>query len=99
MSNTASNPDRRMAGRIGGLTTASRHDPRETTAKARATFLASFERKVDPDGSLPPDERVRRATLARKAHFARLALKSAQVRRSRARPADSSGQHDRTPAS
>jgi len=56
------------------------------TAPARAALMAKFEAQVDPDGTLPPDERARRAEHARKAHFARLALKSAQARR-RAREA------------
>lgn len=51
------------------------------TAPARTAFMATFERQVDPDGILPPDERARRAEHARKAHFARLALKSARARR------------------
>ncbi|EYR62998.1 hypothetical protein N866_03795 [Actinotalea ferrariae CF5-4] len=51
------------------------------TAPARAALMAKFERQVDPDGTLPPDERARRAEHARKAHFARLALKSARARR------------------
>lgn len=74
-----------LRGRIGAHITHSRHDPRETTANARAAFLARFEREVDPDGLLPPDERRRRAEHARKAHFARLALRSVEKRaRSRA---------------
>jgi hypothetical protein len=70
-----------LRGRIGAHELHARHDPRETTANARATFLASFEAKVDPGGSLPPAERARRAEHARKAHFARLALASARARR------------------
>ncbi len=44
-------------------------------------MLDCFERQVDPDGSLSPAERARRAGLARKAYFTRLALRSAQARR------------------
>lgn len=44
-------------------------------------MLAKFEAQVDPDGSLSPEERHLRAENARKAHFARLALKSARSRR------------------
>ncbi len=51
------------------------------TAPARAALQARFEREVDPDGTLAPDERARRAEHCRKAYFARLALKSAQSRR------------------
>ena len=53
------------------------------TAKARKAFLDRFERQVDPDGTLAPAERAKRAAHARKAHFKRLALKSAQARRRR----------------
>ena len=52
-------------------------------AIARAGMDKRFEREVDPDGTLPPAERVRRAAHAKKAYFAMLALKSAQVRRAR----------------
>ena len=61
-----------------------KNDSREVTANAREAFLARFEREVDPDGTLDPAERIRRAEHARKAYFARLALKSVQARRRRA---------------
>jgi hypothetical protein len=85
-------------GRIGAHRLHATHDPRETTAKARETFLIQFEREVDPDGTLSPDERRRRAEHAKKAHFARLAHLSAKARRkdpspTPARPVDS-GQAD-----
>jgi hypothetical protein len=70
-----------LGGRIGGLRTAARHDPRVTSAPGRAAFLARFEREVDPEGALPSEERQRRAIAARKAYFAELALRSAQARR------------------
>jgi hypothetical protein len=60
-----------------------RNDGRATTAKARAAFLASFERQADPKGRLPPAERQRRAQQLRSAYFARLALASAKARRAR----------------
>ncbi len=56
-------------------------DPSARTAPARRALLDRFERQVDPDGVLSPDERARRAGHARKAYFARLALRSAQARR------------------
>ena len=43
------------------------------TAAAREAFLARFERQVDPDGVLPPAERLRRAESAKREHFQRLA--------------------------
>lgn len=58
-------------------------DPSAFTEKARAAFLDRFEREVDPEGTLPPLERQRRAMHARKAYFQRLALKSAKVRSKR----------------
>lgn len=53
------------------------------TAPARAALMARFEAEVDPAGTLPPDERARRAEHARKAYFLRLSLKSAKARRAR----------------
>ena len=73
-------PFSQMYGRKGGLTTASRYDVRELTQAARTTFLARFEREVDPDGTLPVDERLRRARAARKVYFTDLAIKSAKAR-------------------
>ena len=77
--------EHRLAGRIGALRLHALRDPRETTAKARLVFRDSFERMVDPTGALPAEERRRRADFARRAHYARLARLSAQVRRSRRR--------------
>ncbi len=73
--------ERSLRARIGGFALSAARDPRETTKPARAAFLASFEREVDPDGVLTITERARRAAAARKAHFTRMALKSAQARR------------------
>ena len=79
-SDSLTSSSRRLRARIGAYRLHSTHDPRETTKNARAAFLASFEAEVDPDLSLTPDERARRATAARKAHFAQLAYKSARAR-------------------
>jgi hypothetical protein len=73
--------ERSLRSRLGGLTAASRLDTREYTAAARAAFLSKFEAEVDPEGKLPPAERARRATAARKAHFTRMALLSVRARR------------------
>ena len=75
--------ERSIRARIGAYALHSQRDPRETTAKARATFLERFEADVDPDGVLPPAERQRRAQAARKGYFAKLALKSAKKRRNK----------------
>lgn len=56
-------------------------DRSAATAPARQAFIERFERQVDPDGTLDPRERAVRAEHARKAHYTRLALKSAQSRR------------------
>lgn len=69
-----------LRARIGAYALHAKHDPREITQNARQAFLARFIDEVDPDRTLPDDERLRRAEYARKAYFARLALRSAQVR-------------------
>jgi hypothetical protein len=51
------------------------------TQAGRQSFLSRFEREVDPDGTLSPDERRRRAQHALRAHMLRLAKRSAAVRR------------------
>ena len=76
---------RAAAGRLGGLTTSSRHDPRELTKAGTAAFLRRFEIEVDPDGALSEAERARRAVAARRLYFARLAARSAEARRPRGR--------------
>jgi hypothetical protein len=58
-------------------------DRTAATAAARKAFADRFETLVDPDGALDPAERALRAENARKAHYRKLALKSAQVRRAR----------------
>ena len=73
--------ERVLNGRIGGLKVAATHDPKVYTARARATFLASFIEQVPTD--LPDEERERRADALRRLHFARLALKSARARSKR----------------
>lgn len=75
--------ERVLRGRIGAHLLHATHDSRRLTARARETFLAGFERQVDPDGLLPADERRRRAAHARVAHFARLARRSAVLRAKR----------------
>lgn len=60
------------------------------TAPARAAFLSRFEREVDPEGSLEPRERARRAEHARKAYFLRLALASSHARSHRRKGCTSS---------
>lgn len=56
-------------------------DATAATQAARTALLDRFDRQVDPDGTLPPEQRARMAASARKAYFTRLAYKSAQARR------------------
>ena len=79
--------ERTLRSRLGAHTLHARRDPRETTAPARAAWLARFEQQVDPEGVLPPAERQRRAAHARRAHMARLALKAARSRARKRRAA------------
>ena len=76
-------PNKRMRqiARLGAYALHSKYDGRYLTANARAAFLARFEDQVDPDRQLSPDERSKRAVMARKAYFLRLAMKSATARR------------------
>jgi hypothetical protein len=61
---------RRMRARIAALAR-SAAGPVDT-GPARRAFMARFEEEVDPDGTLPPAERARRAEAAKRLHFARL---------------------------
>lgn len=51
------------------------------TTPATQAFLARFEQHVDPDGTLPAEERQRRAYHARTAYMLVLAERSARARR------------------
>lgn len=56
------------------------------TRAATAAFMARFEAQVDPEHTLPPAERARRAEHARRSHMAKLALASAKARRKSLHP-------------
>lgn len=75
---------RRLRAQIAANTRWSRENPTANAIRAQAGLLAKFEREVDPDGTLPPAERARRVESAKRAHFQRLALRSAQSRRRKA---------------
>lgn len=76
--------ERRLRAQIAANERWAKTDDRSAaTAPARAAAVARFERQVDPDGVLPPGERAVRAEAARRAHFLRMALKSARSRRRR----------------
>jgi hypothetical protein len=58
-------------------------DPENQAARAaalRRVIHDEFDRQVDPDGTLRPDERGRRAYNARCAHFALLTYRSSRAR-------------------
>lgn len=59
-------------------------DPSAHTALARSAFLDRFEREVDPERTLTPEERAHRAEHARRAYFKRLALASSRARSAKA---------------
>lgn len=71
---------RSQRAKIAAHTRWSREDPAPNAARGQAGLTARFERDVDPDGTLNPAERARRVESARRAHFARLAFRSAQAR-------------------
>lgn len=83
MSKHADETDRSLRARVAALTLHSQVDGREITAKARKTFADSFEQKVDPNGVLPEEERKRRASKLKRAHYTELARKSAVSRRAK----------------
>lgn len=78
----ASPSERSLVARIAAHESWARTPDRAArTAPARAALIAKFEASVDPGGILDPAERALRAEHLRKAHFQRLALKSARSRR------------------
>jgi hypothetical protein len=86
------NDDRVLRARIAAHVLHSQvSDEAEHTAPARAAFLSRFEREVDPDGVLNPDERVRRAEHAKKAYFLKLALASRKARADKKKTAENEG--------
>ena len=78
--------ERRLQARHAAYTRWANTDDRAAApAAARDGLLARFERQVDPNGELSPQERLARAEMARKAYYADLARKSAAARRKRRR--------------
>jgi hypothetical protein len=76
--------ERMMRAKLAAHTSwANTADRSARTAPARRAYMKRFERQVDPDNSLHPAERARRAEHAMRAHLTRAALKSAQARRQR----------------
>jgi hypothetical protein len=74
--------ERAMRARIASYASWARTEDRSArTAPGNRALMSSFERQVDPNGELPEAERLKRADAAKKAHFSRMALKSAKARR------------------
>lgn len=72
--------NRRTAAEISWART---RDRAARTRPARETFLKRFEKQVDPDGMLPPEERRQRAEHAKRAYMLQLAERSAAARKAR----------------
>jgi hypothetical protein len=72
--------NRRIAAEVSWSRTADRS---ARTRPAREAFLSRFEREVDPNGELPPDERRRRAEHAKRAYMLRLAKRAVAARKAR----------------
>lgn len=75
-------------GRIGAHVLHSRHDSHEIAARAREGLVRKYLDEVDPERTLPEDERLCRAEHARRAHLARAARLSALARIARQEAAD-----------
>lgn len=73
---------KRIAARISWLPE-NTPDRRARTRAGTEAFLRRFEDQVDPDRTLSPRERAKRAAEARKIYYARLALKSSIARAQR----------------
>jgi hypothetical protein len=74
--------DRVMVARIAAAERWGRTaDRAAATEPARAGLRARFEREADPDGTLSPDERARRADHLMRAHMLRMSLKAKNARR------------------
>ena len=83
MSISMSPTERSMRARIAAHTLHSKVDSRQHTEPARRAFLSRFEKQVDPDGTLPEAERLRRAEHAKQAYFTALSYKAARARSQR----------------
>lgn len=75
--------ERLLRARLAAHALHAHYDSRLLTGPARRAFLDRFERQVDPEGLLEPEERARRVEQARRSYFTSLALKSARARRRR----------------
>ena len=81
--NTGLTPSERAlrASIAGNASWANTENRTARTQPGRDAMWEKFYNQVDPDRTLTPAERHKRAVNARKAHFKRMALKSAVARR------------------
>jgi hypothetical protein len=79
-----SSTERTLRARKAAHTRWANTDSADASEAARRRIEDRFEKQVDPDGTLDPAERSRRAAHAKKAHLSGLALLSSQARRRRA---------------
>jgi hypothetical protein len=70
--------NRRIAAEISWSRT---YDRSARTRPAHEAFLKRFEKEVDPDGKLSPEERRRRAEHAMRAYMLRLAKRAIVARK------------------
>ena len=75
--------ERTLRARAAAYAMLAKHWSRKGALSGQAALLAKFERQVDPECLLAPEERRLRALHARRAHMARLALASARSRRAK----------------
>jgi len=69
---------------IGKIGAAALHAQGKTnTGPATKAAMSRFEREVDPDGILPPEERAKRAAHAKHLHYLLLGMKSGIARRNK----------------
>jgi hypothetical protein len=80
---SSSPAERSLRARLAAHTLHARREAHQTTAIARAGFLARFEREVDPGSALDPTERRRRAEHTRRAYFIRLSLAAVEAKRAK----------------
>ena len=75
--------ERALRARAAAYAMHAKHGSKKAALKGQAALLAKFERQVDPDGLLAPEERRHRALHARRAYMVSLALASSRSRRTK----------------
>jgi hypothetical protein len=81
--------DMAARGRIGAYVTNGRYSGTVLTTKARRTFIDSFAERARSEAAargeeITDDEAARRGEFLRRAHYARLAMRSVESRRRKA---------------